>query len=632
MTPDAATPDDAAPTVRATTTPDGTPATPAAITPDATSAGATSAGAGAVRRSTVLGGGGLPLAVHQQGDPAHPTVLLVHGYPDTHRVWDDVAAALAGDHHVVRYDVRGAGGSGHPERTRDYRLELLADDLFAVADAVSPGRPVHVVAHDWGSIQSWEAVTRPGARDRIASYTSISGPCLDHIGHWARHRLTRPTPRHLAQLLGQAAHSWYIVAFHLPGLAPAAWQHGLGRRWDTVLRVVEGVRARPEDGERAHPQSTLVGDAVRGISLYRANMLPRLLRPGQRPTDIPVQVVTLTRDNYVSPALTEGLERWAPQLWRRTLPAGHWAALLEKGSTVARMVREFVAQQESARPEGTQPDRGAVLPPRPRRLAVVTGAGGGIGRATALAFAEEGMAVVVCDLDLEAASRTVELARLLGADAHAYQVDVSDGAAVDAFAAKVAAEHGVPDVVVNNAGIGHSGTFLATTEAEWKRVLDVNLWGVIHGCRAFGTLMAERGEGGHIVNLASAAAYLPSRMLAAYATSKAAVSMLSDCLRAELADSGIGVTAIYPGIVNTGITRSTTFSGLDEAAQSAQRQKVSGMYARRNFPPEKVAAAIVRAVRRDRPFVPVTVEARAARLIGRISPGLLRTAARFNLG
>ncbi|MFC1403727.1 MULTISPECIES: SDR family oxidoreductase [Streptacidiphilus] len=573
----------------------------------------------AARHLTVTGPSGLPLSVHAEGDPAHPTVVLVHGYPDTHRVWDDVAADLSADHHVVRYDVRGAGGSGRPERVRDYRLEHLADDLTAVADAVSPDRPVHVVAHDWGSIQSWEAVTRPGAEARIASYTSISGPCLDHIGHWARHRFARPTPRHLAQLAGQAAHSWYIVAFHLPGLAPLAWQHGLAARWDSVLRLVEGVTPRAGDPRSARE---LAGDAVRGIGLYRANMLPRLLNPGQRPTLVPVQTITLTEDNYVSPALTEGLERWAPQLWRRTIPVGHWGALLEKGTTVARMVREFTAHHEG----------GPALPRAPRRLVVLTGAGSGIGRATALAFAERGAEVVLLDRDLESAERTVELARLLGATAHAYQVDVSDGAAMDALAAKVAAEHGVPDVLVNNAGVGHSGSFLETTEAEWKRVLDVNLWGVIHGCRAFGALMAARGEGGHIVNLASAAAYLPSRMLAAYATSKAGVSMLSDCLRAELAGQGIKVSAIYPGIVNTNITRSTTFSGLDDAEQTAQRRRVSGLYARRNFPPEKVAAAIVKAVADDRPFVPVTVEAKAARVLGRLSPGLIRTAARFRLG
>ncbi|MBY8883528.1 SDR family oxidoreductase [Streptomyces sp. PTM05] len=583
----------------------------------------------AVRRRTVVSAG-VPLAVYEQGDAHRTTVLLVHGYPDTHRVWDDVADELARDHHVVRYDVRGAGASGRPQRRADYRLPLLAGDLFAVVDAVSPGEAVHVVAHDWGSIQSWEAVTEPGSGERIASYTSLSGPCLDHVALWIRHRLARPTPRHVGQLLTQAAHSWYITAFHLPALAPAAWRLGLADRWGGVLRRIEGVTPRP-----GHPQSTLADDAVRGITLYRANMLPRLARPRQRPTDVPVQLITLTKDHYVSPALSEGLERWAPRLWRRTVPATHWSALLEKGTTVARMVREFTGHLdgEPAAPGLDRAGRGeAEHRPFAGKLAVVTGAGSGIGRATALAFAERGADVAVCDLDLEAAERTVELARLLGANARAWRVDVSDGAAVDTFATEVAAGLGVPDIVVNNAGIGHSGTFLDTTEKEWKRVLDVNLWGVIHGCRAFGTLMRERGEGGHIVNLASAAAYLPSKVLAAYATSKAGVFMLSDCLRAELAPSGIGVSAICPGIVNTNITRTTTFSGLSDSEQDARRKRVSGLYAKRNYPPEKVAEQILRAVSGNKAVVPVTFEAKAARFVGRLSPGLLRLAARVNAG
>lgn len=281
---------------------------------------------------------GVPLAVYEQGDRDRPTVLLVHGYPDTHRVWDEVAAALAGDHHVVRYDVRGAGASGRPAGVAAYRLPLLAADLRAVADAVSPERPVHVLAHDWGSIQSWEAVTEPGARRRIASYTTISGPCLDHVGHWLRRRAARPTPRHVVQLLSQLAHSWYIYVFHVPGLAPAAWRLGLARRWGSVLRRVEGVTPRP-----GHPQPTLAGDAVAGIRLYRANMGPRLLRPRSRPTEVPVQLVTLSHDHYVSPALAEDLDRWVPRLRRRALAGTHWSALLDDGASVAALVREFVA-------------------------------------------------------------------------------------------------------------------------------------------------------------------------------------------------------------------------------------------------------------------------------------------------
>ncbi|MEV4558753.1 SDR family oxidoreductase [Kitasatospora sp. NPDC049285] len=570
-----------------------------------------------IRRSTV-NSGGLTLAVYEQGDPANPTVVLVHGYPDDHSVWHDVAADLAVDHHVVRYDTRGSGASGVPARREDYRLELLGQDLFAVADAVSPDRPVHVVAHDWGSVQSWEAITTPGSYRRIASYTTMSGPCLDHMGHWIRHRLRRPTPRHLGQLLRQGLHSWYIGLFHLPVLAPAAWRLGLARLWPRVLHDLEAVTPRV-----GHPQPTLARDAVHGIELYRANMRPAVSRPRERFTEVPVQLITLQRDHYVSDFLSEGLEQWVPRLTRRAVNATHWSALLEKGPAIAGLVREFAARDHTDPVQ--EPSGGG-------ELVVVTGGGSGIGRATALAFADRGARVVVCDRDLPAAQRTAELCALSGVKAAAYQVDVSDGAAVDAFARQVAVDFGVPDVVVNNAGIGHSGTFLETTEEEWRRVLDVNLWGVIHGCRAFGELMVERGQGGHIVNLASAAAYLPSKVLAAYATSKAAVYMLSDCLRAELAPHRIGVSTICPGIVNTNITRTTTFSGLGDAEVADKQAKVSKMYARRGFPPEKVAAEIVRAVRTGKPVVPVTVEAKAARLLGRLSPGLLRKAAQINAG
>ncbi|WP_279581566.1 SDR family NAD(P)-dependent oxidoreductase [Fodinicola feengrottensis] len=240
-----------------------------------------------------------------------------------------------------------------------------------------------------------------------------------------------------------------------------------------------------------------------------------------------------------------------------------------------------------------------------------------------------GAKVVVGDIDLEAAERTALLAGLVGPPAHAYEVNVADEKAVQEWATEVAATHGVPDVLVNNAGIGHSGTFLQTTTAEWQRVLDVNLWGVIYGCQAFGALMADRGEGGHIVNVSSAAAYLPSKILAAYATSKAAVFMLSDCLRAELVTHGIGVSAICPGVVNTNITKTSTFSGVSAADQDKQRERVSRAYARRNFGPEGVAKEIVRAVWHGRAVVPVTPEAKVARLLSRLSPAILRRAARL---
>jgi NAD(P)-dependent dehydrogenase (short-subunit alcohol dehydrogenase family) len=199
---------------------------------------------------------------------------------------------------------------------------------------------------------------------------------------------------------------------------------------------------------------------------------------------------------------------------------------------------------------------------------------------------------------------------------------------MEKLAETVHREYGVLDVLVNNAGIGLSGSFFATTTDDWRKVLDVNLWGVIHGCRLFGARMAERGQGGHIVNVASAAAYQPSRALPAYSTSKAAVLMLSECLRAELASRSIGVTAICPGFVNTNITSTARFAGVDAAEERRRQKRTARLYGLRNYPPEKVASAVLDAVAHNKAVVPVTPEARGAHLLSRILPGALRRIAR----
>ena len=225
-----------------------------------------------------------------------------------------------------------------------------------------------------------------------------------------------------------------------------------------------------------------------------------------------------------------------------------------------------------------------------------------------MAFARLGADIVVCDLDLLAAKQTCAIVGETGRDAWAYEVDVADETQMQEFARIVTAEHGVPDILINNAGIGHAGRFLDTPTAEFQRVLDVNLNGVIYGTRAFARHMVDRGTGGHIVNLSSLAAYAPQRSMGPYATSKAAVFMFSDCLRAELAHAGIGVSTICPGVVHTNIVATTTFSGVSAAEQARQQQKFDSLYRRRNYTPDRVAAHIVKAVLTNRAVVPVTPE------------------------
>jgi len=263
------------------------------------------------------------------------------------------------------------------------------------------------------------------------------------------------------------------------------------------------------------------------------------------------------------------------------------------------------------------------------KVAVVTGAAGGIGLALATALAGAGMRVVLADLDESVLGTEVERLRSSGATVAGERVDVRDADDVEALAAKVVERFGALHVAVNNAGIVRTGPAWELSLDDWRNVLDVNLWGVIHGCRLFGKLMADRGEGGHIVNVASAAAYLPVKSLAAYATSKAAVLMLSDCLRAEVAGRGIGVSTICPGLVNTNITRTATFSGLTAGEQALRQAKATKVYQRRNFDPERVATEILRAVTTGQATVPVTVEAKAGLALSRLSPGTLRAAVRL---
>ncbi|GAB2563942.1 SDR family NAD(P)-dependent oxidoreductase [Nocardia heshunensis] len=264
------------------------------------------------------------------------------------------------------------------------------------------------------------------------------------------------------------------------------------------------------------------------------------------------------------------------------------------------------------------------------KLVVVTGAGSGIGRATALRFARMGSQVIVSDIDKDAALATVALIQSKGQRATAMQLDVTDPHAWAAFTRDVHADHGVPDVLVNNAGILVSGAFLDLEPEDWERQLSVNLLGVVYGCRAFGRLMIDEGKRGHIVNIASAAAFTPTPVMAAYSVSKAGVKMLTECLRLELAPKGVGVSAICPGVINTNIGEHAVAVGVDPALVergkqiAAQIQELAERLPFSPMSPDLVARAVVRSIRFDLAVVPVRTEAWLGYFMLRIAPGVNR--------
>jgi len=572
---------------------------------------------------------GVRLHLREWGLGNQPTVVLVHGYPDSSHVWDATATLLATHFHVVAYDVRGAGKSDAPQQLSDYTLEQLAADFAAVIDSVSPQSAVHVVAHDWGSIQAWEPVTDPTMASRIASFTSVSGPCLDHVGHWVRQRLRGGRPGTLSQVAGQLLHSWYIAAFQIPGLAPALWNRGLDKYWPRLQQRLEGLTA-------PHHNPSQRKDGATGIRLYRANMLQRITAPRERRTRVPVQLLVPRQDPFVTTDLLDDLHQWTDRLWREDFDAGHWAPVSHPELIASRVQRfvQFIESDSTDIQAVPALERRRVRGPRKPlsgKLAVVTGAGNGIGRQTLLALAAAGADVIGTDIDNAALQQTLALAQAHGTHVRGIQMDVSQAAAWDALVTELAAQEGTPDILVNNAGIGMAGRFLETAEQDWERILGVNLWSVIHGSRRLGQSMRDARNGGVIVNVASAAAFAPSRTMSAYSTTKAAVRMLTDCIRAELADDGIRVISVCPGVINTGITDRSRFVGEDAQGEQAKRDRASALYARRNLGPEAVASGILDALLEHKDEVLVGAEAHGMNWLGRLTPGLARRLARFDL-
>lgn len=250
---------------------------------------------------------------------------------------------------------------------------------------------------------------------------------------------------------------------------------------------------------------------------------------------------------------------------------------------------------------------------------LITGAGSGIGKATALQLAECGALLILSDLNRESLQQTADETRRLGASAvDTHIVDVSDWDDMQAMAGKVRKQHGALDILVNNAGVGMAGDFLSTTIEDWRWVLGINVMGVVHGCKLFAPDMVANGRG-HIVNLASAAGYYAAPDMTAYSASKHAVMGLSEALRAEMSEQGVGVSAICPGVINTGIVASSRMRGATEQAQ----EKLVNFYRKRNYGPELVAEAILGAIQHNRAVVPVSPEAWVLYGAKRFTPGAL---------
>ena len=251
------------------------------------------------------------------------------------------------------------------------------------------------------------------------------------------------------------------------------------------------------------------------------------------------------------------------------------------------------------------------------RVSIVTGAGSGIGRALAEELARREALVILADINDQAVNAVAVSITASGYQAEARPVDVANFDEVAKLVTDTVARHGRLDFMFNNAGIAVGGEVRDCAIDDWRRVLDVNLHGVINGIDSAYPIMVRQGFG-HIINTASIEGLLPFPGSASYVASKFGVVGLSNALRIEGEDLGVKVSVVCPGYVKTAIFRSSKLIKID------REKLLDSLPERLGITPEKCAAVILRGVERNKAIIVVTGFAKILWLLQRISPGLIR--------
>jgi short-subunit dehydrogenase len=250
------------------------------------------------------------------------------------------------------------------------------------------------------------------------------------------------------------------------------------------------------------------------------------------------------------------------------------------------------------------------------RVAVVTGAGSGIGRATACQLAEKGCALALVDLNEAALEETAALVRARGRTVSVHRADVADRARMEHLPGEVLSEHGHVHILVNNAGVSVIGTLLEQKLDDFAWLMGINFWGVVYGCKLFLPFLLAEDEA-QIVNVSSMFGFVGIPTQTSYNASKYAVRGFSEALSSELSGTHVGVTCVHPGGIRTNIVRASRLSG--EGDVQDQKDTIE-LFDRFAHSPEKAARVIVRAIEHRQARVRIGPESYLTDWLKRLAP------------
>jgi len=257
------------------------------------------------------------------------------------------------------------------------------------------------------------------------------------------------------------------------------------------------------------------------------------------------------------------------------------------------------------------------------QVAVITGAGGGLGSALARGLAKKGCHLALADISKPALEKTVEGLPSTVGKVSQHVVDVTDRAKMQAFKDEVLEEHGGINMLINNAGITLQKNFSTHSLEDWERIVGINFWGVLYGCHFFDEALGA-ADNAHVVNLASMSSFVGLPAQSSYCATKAAVQLLTDSLWAEWGARGIGVTSVHPGAIRTEMITAT----LEESDDIEQAKKNYDLAQKMGVEADYAAAKIIRGIEKNKMRVRIGREAYIIHYLTRFAPGLANLAMR----